>query len=251
MDALPIEIIAALVAVATVAGFVDAIAGGGGLLALPALLWAGLPPLEALGTNKLQGSFGTASATLHFARRGQIDWRALRPAVAATSAGALAGTLLVRQVDASALRVMLPALMIAFALYFLLSPQVGDLPSRQRIGMGTFALGVGGGVGFYDGFFGPGTGSFFALACVALLGYGLRQATAATKLLNFTSNVAALLVFALGGHVAWAVGLAMAGGQWAGAWLGAHLVVRHGARLVRPLLVAVSIALSVKLLVGG
>jgi hypothetical protein len=116
--------------------------------------------------------------------------------------------------------------------------------------MGTFALGVGGGVGFYDGFFGPGTGSFFALACVALLGYGLRQATASTKLLNLTSNVAALLVFALGGHVAWGVGLAMACGQWAGAWLGAHLVVRHGARLVRPLLVAVSVALSLRLLLG-
>jgi hypothetical protein len=251
MDALPIEIIAALVTVATVAGFVDAIAGGGGLLTLPALLWAGLPPLEALGTNKLQGSFGTASATLHFARRGHIDWRALRPAVAATFAGAVSGTLLVRQVDASALRVLLPALMIAFALYFLFSPRAGDLPSHRRVGMGTFALGVGGGVGFYDGFFGPGTGSFFALACVALLGYGLRQATAATKLLNFTSNAAALLVFAVGGHVLWPVGLAMAVGQSAGAWLGAHLVVRHGARLVRPLLVAVSLAVSVRLLVGG
>jgi uncharacterized membrane protein YfcA len=112
-----------------------------------------------------------------------------------------------------------------------------------------FGLLVGVGIGFYDGFFGPGTGSFFALAFVALLGYDLRRATAGTKLLNFASNLAALLVFAAGGHVVWMVGLAMAAGQWAGAWVGAHLVIRHGARLVRPLLVAVSLLLSLRLLV--
>jgi uncharacterized membrane protein YfcA len=108
---------------------------------------------------------------------------------------------------------------------------------------------AGAGIGFYDGVFGPGTGSFFALAFVALLGYGLRQATASSKLLNFASNLAALLVFALGGHVAWTLGLAMAVGQWIGAWVGAHLVIQHGARLVRPLLVVVSLLLSIRLLV--
>lgn len=249
VDPLSPELLALLVLIAGVAGFVDAIAGGGGLLALPALLWAGLPPLAALATNKLQGSFGTASATLRFVRHGVIDLRALGPAAVLTFAGSAAGSWLVTRVDPGALARLLPILLVAFALYFLFSPRAGDLPSRQRLAVPAFGLLAGAGIGFYDGFFGPGTGSFFALAFVALLGYDLRRATAGTKLLNFASNVAALLVFALGGHVVWAVGLAMAIGQWAGAWVGAHLVIRHGARLVRPLLVAMSLLLSIRLLV--
>jgi uncharacterized membrane protein YfcA len=249
LDPLAPELLALLVGVALVAGCIDAIAGGGGLLTLPALLWAGLPPVEALATNKLQGSFGTASATLRFLRHGAIDLRALGPAALLAFAGSASGSWLVGRIDPGALAHLLPALLVAFALYFLFSPRVGDLPSRRRLGLPAFSLLAGGGVGFYDGFFGPGTGSFFALAFVALLGSDLRQATAGSKLLNFASNLAALLVFALGGHVAWAIGLAMAAGQWIGAWLGAHLVIRHGTRLVRPLLVAVSVLLSIRLLV--
>ena len=249
MDPLAPELLGLLVLVAGVAGCIDAIAGGGGLLTLPALLWAGLPPVEALATNKLQGSFGTASATLRFLRHGAIDLRALGTPALLTFVGAAGGSWLVGRIDPGALARLLPLLLVAFALYFLLSPRVGDLPSRRRLGLPAFGLLAGAGIGFYDGVFGPGTGSFFALAFVALLGYGLRQATAGSKLLNFASNVAALLVFALGGHVVWTVGLAMAVGQWSGAWLGAHLVIRHGARLVRPLLVTVSLLLSVRLLV--
>jgi uncharacterized membrane protein YfcA len=111
-----------------------------------------------------------------------------------------------------------------------------------------FGLLVGGGVGFYDGFFGPGTGSFFTLAFVTLLGYGIRRAVAGAKLLNFTSNFAALLVFAASGHVLWAVGLAMGVGQLTGSLLGSQMAVRHGAVLIKPLLVTVSVAISVKLL---
>lgn len=249
MDPLAPELLGLLVLIAGAAGCIDAIAGGGGLLTLPALLWAGLPPVEALATNKLQGSFGTASATLRFLRHGAIDLRALGPAALLTFAGASAGSWLVARSDPGALARLLPLLLVAFALYFLFSPRVGDLPSRRRLGLPAFGLLAGAGIGFYDGLFGPGTGSFFALAFIALLGYDLRRATAGSKLLNFASNFAALLVFAVGGHVAWTVGLAMAAGQWTGAWLGAHLVMRHGARLVRPLLVAVSLLLSVRLLV--
>jgi hypothetical protein len=249
LDPLAPELLALLVGVALVAGCIDAIAGGGGLLTLPALLWAGLPPVEALATNKLQGTFGTASAALRFLRHGAIDLRALGPAALLTFAGSAGGSWLVGHIDPGALARLLPALLVAFALYFLFSPRVGDPPSRRRVGLPAFGLLAGAGIGFYDGFFGPGTGSFFALAFVALLGYGLRQATASSKLLNFASNLAALLVFALGGHVAWALGLGMAAGQWIGAWVGAHLVIQHGARLVRPLLVVVSLLLSIRLLV--
>jgi uncharacterized membrane protein YfcA len=248
MEALSPEIWLLLIMVAGLAGFVDAIAGGGGLLALPALLWAGLPPLQALATNKLQGSFGTFTATLHHLRHGELRLGSLWPTVVLTFLGAAAGTLSVQYLSSALLEQLIPLLLIGFAGYFLFSPRVGDADAQQRIGLPAFGVLIGFGVGFYDGFFGPGTGSFFALGFVLLLGWNLRRATGGTKLLNFTSNIASLLFFALGGHVLWSLGLAMGLAQVAGAWLGSHLVIRHGSRIVRPLLVAVCLALSLKLL---
>lgn len=244
------EVLLLLFAIATLAGFVDAIAGGGGLLCIPALLWAGLPPLQALGTNKLQASFGSFAASLHFLRRGEIQLRPLLGSLLLTLLGSGLGTLSVQSIDPSVLQQLLPLLLIGFALYFLVSPRVGDIDSRQRIGLPLFGLSAGFGIGFYDGFFGPGTGSFFALAAVALLGYNLRRATAQAKLLNFASNLASLLAFILAGQVVWLVGLSMGLGQLLGAWLGAHMVLRHGAALIRPLLVVVSTAMAIRLLLA-
>ena len=242
------DTLALLVAVATAAGLVDAIAGGGGLLTLPALLWAGLPPLPALATNKLQGSFGTATASLNYVHKGELDPRGLTRAVAWTFAGSASGTLAVQHLASAWLEHLVPLLLIGFSVYFLSSPRIGDEDARQRIPPALFGLLVGFSVGFYDGFFGPGTGTFFAAGFVLLLGWNLRRATAGTKLLNLTSNVASLLFFAAGGQVVWVLGLAMGLGQVAGAWLGSHLVVRHGSLIVRPLLVLVSVAVSLKLL---
>lgn len=251
MELITPEVFALLVAAAALAGFVDAIAGGGGLIALPALLWAGVPPLQALATNKLQGSFGTATASWHFIRKGEIDPRRLWLPVLFTFVGASSGTLAVQHLVSDWLADIIPLLLIGFALFFLFSPRVSDQDAHQRISEPLFGLLIGFGVGFYDGFFGPGTGTFFAAAFVLLLGFNLRRATAGTKLLNFTSNIASLLFFAFGGHVLWLLGLGMGLGQVAGAWLGSHLVIRHGARLVRPLLVSVSIVISLKLLFGS
>lgn len=237
-----------LIAIATLAGLVDSIAGGGGLLSLPALLWAGIPPLQALATNKLQGAFGTATASLNYVHKGEIDPREMLGPIAWTFAGSVAGTLAVQYLVAGWLDRLVPALLIGFALYFLFSPRIGDEDRHQRITPALFGLLIGASVGFYDGFFGPGTGTFFAAGFVMLLGWNLRRATAGTKLLNFTSNIASLIFFALGGHVIWSLGLAMGLGQMAGAWLGSHLVVRHGSVIVRPLLVVVSVAISLKLL---
>lgn len=237
-----------LVLAAFAAGTIDAIAGGGGLITVPALLATGMPPAMALATNKLQGSFGSLTATLYFLRRGLIDLKAMRLAIACTLAGSALGTLLVQRLDSSQLRALLPFLLMAFALYFLLSPRIGDDDTKRRIGDIAFALLIGTGVGFYDGFFGPGTGSFFAVAFVALAGYGIRKATAHTKLLNFTSNIASLATFIIGGQVVWSVGLAMAAGQWLGASLGARLAVKRGATLIKPLLVTVALAVSLRLL---
>jgi uncharacterized membrane protein YfcA len=250
MDILSTDTLLLLVMVAALAGFVDAIAGGGGLLALPALLWAGLPPLQALATNKLQGSFGTLTATVHHLRHGELRLKELWPAVVLTFLGAASGTLAVQYLPNTLLERLVPVLLIGFALYFLFSPRVGDADAHQRMRLPAFALLIGFGVGFYDGFFGPGTGSFFALGFVVLLGWNLKRATGGTKLLNFTSNLSALLFFALGGHVLWGVGLAMGLAQVGGAWLGSHLVLRHGTRLIRPLLVTVCLTVSLKLLLS-
>jgi uncharacterized membrane protein YfcA len=246
-----LEILLTLMAVACLAGFIDAIAGGGGLLCIPALLWAGVPPLQTLGTNKLQAVFGTFSATLNFIMQGQIRLREMLGSLLLSFCGAATGSFSVQLIDPGILEQLLPLLLVCFALYFLFSPRVGDLDARQRIGMPLFAASAGFGIGFYDGFFGPGTGSFFALACVALLGYNLRKATAQAKLLNFTSNLASLLVFLLAGQLVWGIGLGMAIGQLIGGWLGAHMVLRHGTGLIRPLLVLVSVAMAMRLLLAS
>ena len=250
MEMITPEVVAVLAVLALLAGFIDAIAGGGGLLTIPALLWAGLTPLQALGTNKLQAVFGSLAATVNFTHKGEIRLRVMTPVVALTFAGAGIGALAVQHLHSEVLEDLLPALLIGFALYFLFSPRVGDLDVQQRITPLVFGAGAGVGIGFYDGFFGPGTGSFFALAFVSLLGYNLRRATAHAKLLNFTSNLAALLLFMAGGHLVWIVGLPMATGQVLGGYVGSHMVLRHGARLVRPLLVVVSLTMSLRLLLG-
>lgn len=246
-----LEIAPLMFALALAAGLIDAIAGGGGLITVPALLWAGLPPVAALATNKAQAVWGSFAATANFVRQGAIALRQAAFTVACTFVGAALGAVAVQHLRSELLEQLVPLLLIGFALYFLVSPRVSDLDSHQRVRVPTFALTVGFGVGFYDGFFGPGTGTFFAMGYVALLGYGLRRATAHAKLLNFTSNLAALLLFLAGGHVVWTLALIMAVGQLAGGWLGAHLVLQHGARLVRPVLVIASIAVSLKLLLSG
>lgn len=237
-----------LFSLALIAGLVDAIAGGGGLITVPALLWVGLGPLETLATNKAQGVFGTASASVHFWRQGLIDWRTAGLAFLCAFAGAASGVLFIRHLGGNFPPWLIPGLLIAFSLYFLVSPRVSDFDARQRLGQGAFAFLIAFPIGFYDGFFGPGTGTFLAMGYIALLGYNLRRATAHTKLLNFASNLAAILFFIPGGHVLWRYGLVMAAGQFMGAWLGAHLAMRHGARLIRPLLVIASLAVSLKLL---
>lgn len=240
-----------LSALAGVAGCLDTIAGGGGLLTLPGLMIAGLDPVQALATNKLQGSFGTFSASWHFARRGEVRPVEMWPAILCTFIGAAAGTLMVQRLSSDFLLRLVPWLLLAFTAYFLVSPRVGDLDSHQRLQDRSFALWLGTPIGFYDGFFGPGTGTFFACAYVALLGYNLRRATVHTKVLNFTSNIAALVFFILGGQVVWLLGLSMGLGQSLGARLGSHLVLRQGTRLIRPLLALVSLTITLRLLLHG
>lgn len=172
----------------------------------------------------------------------------MRIPILCTFLGAVAGTILIQQLDAGFLATLMPVLLISIALYFMFSPSISDEEKKQRIGSTGFGLLIGSSVGFYDGFFGPGTGTFFTLAYVALAGYGMAKATAHTKVLNFTSNLASLLFFAFGGHIVWMAGMVMALGQLIGGRLGAKLVLSKGTRLIKPLIVTVTLVLSIKLL---
>jgi len=241
------EVIALLVAVAVLAGFIDAIAGGGGLITVPALLAVGVPPVQAIATNKVQSSVGTASATWSFWRAGKIDFHHIKIPLAATLVGAALGSLLLTVADTRWLMVLLPVLLIAIALYFLFGPKASNEDSHARLTPLAYAV-VAGGIGLYDGFFGPGTGSFFALSLVTLMGMGLTRATAHTKALNLMSNVVSVVVLAVGGHVLWLLGGCMAVGQFVGGRLGSHAAMRFGPRLIRPLLVIICLAMVAKLL---
>ena len=241
-------ILLALAGVGLLAGFVDAVAGGGGLIGIPALLFAGLPPIAALATHKVQGSCGTAMAAITYWRRGFIDLPALMPAVALTLLGSAAGAFVVKRLDTASLATIVPVALIAIALYFLFAPNLSDTDKHARLPFARFVPPMGFCLGFYDGIFGPGTGSFMTIGFVTLFGLGLTRATGHTKLLNLTSNLAALLVFIPSGDVLWPAALAMAVGQLAGGYIGARTGIRYGAKLIRPLVVAVSIVLALKLL---
>lgn len=237
-----------LICAAFLAGFVDAIAGGGGLITVPVLLLCGVTPAQALATNKLQGCFGSGTAAITYARAGHVaplgQWRMALAAALASGVGALVAL----SVPADLLRGVMPLILIAVALFFWLKPGLSDADRVQRLVPAVFAATVVPVVALYDGFFGPGAGSFYMLGFVLLAGQGLLKATAHTKFLNFASNFGSLLVFAFGGHILWVLGLAMAAAQVAGAMLGARLAMRVGAGLIRPLLVVVCLALAARLL---
>lgn len=241
------DLFAFLMAVAFVAGAIDAVAGGGGLITIPALMASGVPPVAAIATNKLQSTFGTGGAVFAYARRGYIDFRRFAVPTLAAFLGSGVGAFILMRVDPAFLEALLPVLLVAMVLYFVFSPRIGDEDRHSRA-CPLALVAVAALIGCYDGFFGPGTGSFFTTVLVALFGFGLIRAVAHTKLLNFASNLAALMVLIAGGHVLWLIGLAMAVANFAGAQIGAHAALRFGAGLARPLLIAMSLALIARLL---
>lgn len=240
--------VAGLFGVAVVAGCCDAIAGGGGLLTLPALLLAGLDPVSAIATNKLQGAAGSCSATVAFARRGLIRWREALPAALGAGLASVAGALCVSLLPKGFLNALVPVLLLGIAAYFATARRIRNEDATARISPALFAMTLAPAVGFYDGVFGPGAGSFYMIGFVTLLGLGVVRATAHTKLANAASNVCSLGLFAVQGVIVWPVGLAMAVGAFLGAQAGSVLAMRLGARLIRPLLVVIACAMALRLL---
>lgn len=248
MFELSLDLVLMLIGAAFAAGFVDSIAGGGGLITVPALMLAGLPPAQALATNKVQGVFGAATAAISYAQRGLVDLRHQTfEAVIAFAAG-LCGALMVTWIPTEVLRYGLPVILIGIAAFFALKPGLNDTDRARRIPVALFNATVVPAIAFYDGLLGPGTGAFFMLGFVMLAGYGILKATAHTKLLNFASNAGGLVAFAMVANPLWLVGGVMALAQIAGAMLGARLAMRVGARVIKPLLVLTSTALALRLI---
>jgi uncharacterized protein len=243
------ELIVVAVA-AALAGFVDAIVGGGGLVLVPALfaVYPNAPPATLLGTNKGGAVWGTAWATRQFAKRVQLRWASLLPAVAAALLGSFAGAWAVTQASADGLKRALPFVLGAVLAYTLLRKELGrhHRPRFDGAREAVLASAIGAGVGFYDGFFGPGTGSFFVFAFVRALGYDFLHASASAKMLNTATNAAALVLFAWKGHVWWHLALVIALANVSGSFAGTRLALKHGAGFVRSVFIVVVALLIAK-----
>ena len=242
-----LEILAILALVGFVAGFFDAIAGGGGLLAVPAFALAGLDPIAVVATNKLSSTFGSGSSTLAFARAGKIDLARMWPSALAAGLGSMLGASALPFAPREAANIALPFILIAVALYFAFSPQMGESDQRRRLSEGAYAWTLAPLIGFYDGVFGPGSGSFYTIGFVALVGFGVTRAIANARLANFASNAGGLAVYAVGGHIVVAAGFSMGVGQFLGSRLGTKAVLGAGVRLVRPMIVVISCLLALRL----
>ncbi len=243
-------VLAGLLGAAFLAGGIDAIVGGGGMIQLPALFAAlpGTAPATLLGTSKLAGLAGTASATWRYARSVRIPWRSLAPLIAMALAGSLAGAVTVTHVAAETFRPLVPVLLTAVLAYTLLQRDFGTRHAPRTLGRRDTLAGVGliAAISFYDGFFGPGTGSFLMLLFIRHYGYDFLNAAAAARLLNAATNVAALAWFGSRGHLLWPTGLAMAVANVAGAQIGTRLALARGASFVRGVFVVIVTALIVK-----
>ena len=242
------EILVVLFFVAMLAGIIDTIAGGGGLLTIPALLSVGLPPAAALATNKMQSVFGTFTASIYFIRKKLVDINEIKLMIAMAFFGSVLGGFALMQIDPSILAKIIPIFLILMGTYFLFAKDVGTIEKRKIISFTVFAFTLVFIIGFYDGFFGPGTGSFLTIAFVYFLGYNISKATAQTKVLNFATNFGSLLFFSIYGEIYIIIGLVMGAGQVIGALIGAKLVISKGQKLIRPLIVFISFTMSIKLL---
>lgn len=249
MDVISVDIWVLLSLAALVAGFIDAIAGGGGLLTIPALLFSGMPPHLALGTNKLAATFGSFTASVTFYRKKLFFPQYWGWAMACTAVGAVIGTIAAYSISSSSLEKALPAVVLGTAIYTLLTrlkEQSNDTEFPASVSRIRQAL-QGAGLGFYDGIAGPGTGAFWTLSTLKLHKLNLLFSSGVARTMNFISNAVSLVTFVILGQVNWLVGLSMGLCIMAGAYLGAHSAIRFGANLIRPVFILGVSAMAIKL----
>lgn len=235
---------------AFLAGLVDAVVGGGGLIQIP-VLFSVFPkeiPATLLGTSKLAGIFGTSAAAVNYARRVRVAWSAAAPAALAAFALSFAGAYTVTRIPGDFIRALLPCVLLGVAVYTFKKKDFGSIHAPVHSGMmeKLVAVGMGACIGFYDGFFGPGTGSFLMFLFVRFFGFDFLSASAAAKVVNVACNFAALMWFGYSGHLLWQLGLLMAACQVAGSLLGTKLAIKHGSAFVRKLFLVVVSLLILK-----
>ena len=239
------EILAFLFLIGVLAGFLDTLVGGGGLLAVPALLLSGIPPIYVLGTNKFQGSMGTGIATFLLFRKKKLDWQSVKNLMIASFIGSVIGGIIVQFVDTEILSFVIPIVLVIIAIYFIASPKPRVISSSSNSDKSFKSYAVPG-VGFYDGMFGPGAGSFFVMTGVMLKKLEIIQATILAKPLNFASNIAGFIVFFIFGHIAFIVGLVMMLGQLIGSFVGTHYLLKANPKVIRALIVISSLSMLAK-----
>ncbi len=244
--------LAFLVLAAFAAGWVDAVVGGGGLIQLPALLIAlpaDTPPASILGTNKISSVWGTATSSITYALKLRPDWRTVVPLVVGSAVGSALGAQAARFLPKQYFTPIVLVALVVVGVYTWRRPELGLHSARKHDGRKHYALttAIGLGVGAYDGILGPGTGSFFVILLVTVLGYGFLEASAKAKIANLFTNLAAIAVFATHGSVLWAIGLSMGAANLAGGFLGAHMAIRGGNAFVRKVFLIVVGALALKL----
>ena len=242
---LSLEILAFLFLVGVLAGFLDTLVGGGGLLAVPALLLSGIPPIYVLGTNKFQGSMGTGIATYLLFRKKKLNWQTVKKLMIASFIGSIIGGIIVQFIDTEVLSFVIPIVLVFIAIYFIVSPKPKAMSSSPKSDSRFESYAVPG-VGFYDGMFGPGAGSFFDMTGVMLKKLEIIEATILAKPLNFASNIAGFIVFFIFGHIAFVVGLVMMLGQLVGSFLGTHYLLKANPKLIRALIVISSLSMLAK-----
>lgn len=236
-----------------IAGFlaaaVDSIAGGGGIISLPAIIAVGIPPQLALGTNKFASSCASFTSTLKFAKSGKIHFPLVKYQIPCTILGASLGVFTALKVDESFLNWFIVIMIFAVAIYTTFKKDFGqtghfeDL-NRKKIGFGMlFAFGL----GFYDGFFGPGTGSFLIFLFISVFGFDFTVAAGNGKILNFVSNVVSLILFAISGKIIYLVAIPMAISMVFGAYVGTHIAIKNGAKVIKPIFITIALLLIVKL----
>lgn len=233
--------------IAMLAGFIDAIAGGGGLITLPALLISGVAPVSAIATNKLQAAAATLSATIEFARKGLIQWKTAIPITFTSFIGGILGAVSVSLLSRPILFTIVPILLIIVAVYFLLTPKMSESDRPAKMSFFLFSLTVAPVLGFYDGIFGPGVGSFFLIGFIFLLGCKLINAMSYTKLANVSCNLGSLFFFISQGSIIFPLAISMAIGAFIGAHIGAKFALRFGSKLIKPLLITISLIMALKL----
>ena len=245
----PVEILVFLFAIGGLAGFLNTLGGCGGLLTIPALLMSGLSPIFALGTHKLQTTVGVGSATLLLFKKKKFLWPKIRSIVITAFLGAIVGAFMVQYINTSTLSIIVPIVLVVTGVYFLVEPSLTKTLFTSKTSYGdTYRDVVIPVIGFYDGMFGPGTGSFFVLASTVYKRIGLITASIIAKPLNFSTNIASVIVFILYGHIVWELALLMMVSQIIGSILGAQYLIKANPTVIRVLIVVVSFAMMIKYL---